>query len=562
MAGNDVIILDSMLDKRKKEIAEDMRNDDFFELFSFEQILKNNDVSYEELESGRIGSGDDGGIDGFFLFVNEELVDDDYLTDNIKRNPKISLILVQAKQSSTFTETAIDKVISTLSQIFNLNVAESELQKIYNNSLVTKVQQFKKVYLDLSAKHPQLYIKFVYTSKGNTSEIHPKVREKSRAIQDTINNCFSGVNSSVDFIGARELLETARTEKSYTLQLKFLENYISRDEDNYVILSKITDYCDFVSDNDGTLRKYIFDANVRDYQGQVEVNKDIKRSLETDDGLDFWYLNNGVTILASRASIAGKTITLDDIQIVNGLQTTNTIFNYLSENSNRTQENRGILIKIIVTKNPEARDKIIKATNNQTFIPTASLRATDKIQRDIEDYMLNHGWFYDRRKNYYKNLGKPSNKIVGIPYLAQCVMAIILKEPDNARARPSSLIKQDSEYERVFNNSISFQTYLTCASIIKDSEHYLKSQELSDTSYSQFKFHFGMLMVINGLGKMDYSNDEVAEIINKPLPIDIYLRTYSEFIEKLEKFKLSRKWGNDRIAKTREFVTFLIGEET
>ncbi len=44
--------------------------------------------------------------------------------------------------------------------------------------------------------------------------------------------------------------------------------------------------------------------------------------------LDFWWLNNGVTILVTAATVVGRTIHLENIQIVNGLQTTETIFQF------------------------------------------------------------------------------------------------------------------------------------------------------------------------------------------------------------------------------------------
>ena len=468
MSNNDVIVLNSLLEQRRTQIASTIKEDQFFEIFSFEQVLKNYDLSYEEIESGKVGAGNDGGIDGIFIFVNDELINEDFNTDEIKRNPEIILYLIQAKQSETFSESAIDKIISTAVDIFDLSKKEKELLTRYNSLFVRKIELFKKIYLQLQVKHPRLYVKIVYVSKGNIQEIHPKVNAKSQNLEEIVLSRFTGAECTFEFVGARQLLDAARTEKTYTLQLRFLENYISRGEDDYIVLSKLTDYYDFVTDEKGNLRRYIFESNVRDYQGEVEVNKDIRKSLENEDTLDFWYLNNGVTILASRASIAGKIITLDDVQIVNGLQTTTTIYNYLSKNKSKWRnENRAVLIRIIVTQDPESRDRIIKATNNQIAIPTASLRALDRIQRDIEDYLLQFGWYYDRRKNYYKNLGKPLERIISIPYLAQSVMSIVLKEPDNARARPSSLIKHDNDYKRVFNENSGLDVYLVCIEILK-----------------------------------------------------------------------------------------------
>ena len=67
------------------------------------------------------------------------------------------------------------------------------------------------------------------------------------------------------------------------------------------------DYMRFLADDSGALRRHIFDWNVRDYQGNVEVNREIERSLLADSSPEFWWLNNGVTIICSRVSIHSKT---------------------------------------------------------------------------------------------------------------------------------------------------------------------------------------------------------------------------------------------------------------
>ncbi|MGV0033433.1 MAG: AIPR family protein [Candidatus Azotimanducaceae bacterium WSBS_2022_MAG_OTU7] len=86
------------------------------------------------------------------------------------------------------------------------------------------------------------------------------------------------------------------------------------------------------------------------------------------------------------------------------------------EDCNVDSENRKLLVRIVVPSAAESRDMVIKATNSQTSVKPASLRATDKIHRDIEEYLCPKGLYYDRRKNFIKR--KPRNKIIGIPYLA------------------------------------------------------------------------------------------------------------------------------------------------
>ena len=48
----------------------------------------------------------------------------------------------------------------------------------------------------------------------------------------------------------------------------------------------------------------IFESNVRDYQGNTDVNEGIAASLGTASSEDFWWLNNGVTVLATKEGVS------------------------------------------------------------------------------------------------------------------------------------------------------------------------------------------------------------------------------------------------------------------
>ncbi|MCC5613198.1 hypothetical protein LC612_42600, partial [Nostoc sp. CHAB 5834] len=74
MPSQESILLSMLVGQLKEERAPTMSTDKYFELFVNEQILKEHDLSYEELLSGNVGNGGDGGIDGFFLFINDTLV--------------------------------------------------------------------------------------------------------------------------------------------------------------------------------------------------------------------------------------------------------------------------------------------------------------------------------------------------------------------------------------------------------------------------------------------------------------------------------------------------------
>ena len=235
------------------------------------------------------------------------------------------------------------------------------------------------------------------------------------------------------------------------------------DVNGYIVLSRLDEYARFLSDSTGGFRADLFESNVRDFQGNTEVNAEIVNTLKNEKDIDFWWMNNGVTILASRATLTGDTVTIENPQIVNGLQTSTQIAESCAQG---TEDSRKVMVKIISSEDEETRDKIIKATNRQNPIQSATLRATDKIQRDIETALKSVGLFYDRRKNHYKNQNKPLNKIVGIPLMAQSLMAVILGRPDQARARPSSLIKKDEDYARLFSEQLPIKLYAVIAELI------------------------------------------------------------------------------------------------
>lgn len=141
------------------------------------------------------------------------------------------------------------------------------------------------------------------------------------------------------------------------------------------------------------------------------------------------------------------------------------------------------MVRVVITEIPESRDRIIKATNSQTVIPSASLRATDKVQRDIEEFIRPFGFFYDRRKNFHRNEGRPTDQIISIPLLAQAIMAIALQRPADARARPSTLINKDDDYLKLFNTDHPIEIYLVACTLIKKTQAFLRSRvelELKD----------------------------------------------------------------------------------
>ena len=198
------------------------------------------------------------------------------------------------------------------------------------------------------------------------------------------------------------------------------------------------------------------------------------------------------------------------------------------------EEDRNLLIRFVVPIDDDSRDRIIKFTNSQTPVPVASLRATEKIHRDIETFFFTKNWFYDRRKNFYKNAGKPKDRIIGIPYLAQAIMAVVLREPNNARARPSSLIKDNKDHDRVFNSSCPIELYFESARFMNYVDDFLRRAPPNGLEYGRnnLKFHLAMFATALTIGKSGYDSGDVNPAVFQEIDDD-YLSTCLEQLESI-----------------------------
>ena len=555
MPTNDQILLDQVLSQRHQEVDPEAEASSLFELFTAEQVLKDFDLSYDEIESGLVGDGGDGGIDAMYLLVNGDLVQEDSDYRHLRKNLTIDLILLQSKMQYGFQETPIERFLTFSTDLFDLARSPASLVGVYNEHLMESIQRFRALYRQLASSFPTLKVTFCYASKG--TEPSNNTRRKVDEVKRIVMTHFPRCEFRFCFLGATELLDLARREPQRTYGLPLAESPISFGEQvGFVCLVRLRDYFEFITDDQGVLRRQIFEANVRDYQGRTQVNDDIQASLRDRASEDFWWLNNGVSIVATQASLAGRTLTLEAPQIVNGLQTSTEVYNYYRE-FNRADDERRILVRVMVPKEEASRDRIIKATNSQTAVLLSSLRATDKVHRDIEEYLRPRGFFYDRRKNYYRNEGKPRNKIVSIPYLAQAVMAIVLRQPDTARARPSSLLKTDDDYERVFSASYPIELYHVCAEAMRRVESHLKSPSVNMAAKDRNNLRFYVAM--HAVAGTSGPPKKVREIARFDVA-GLNQTTIQESLEAIQP-RYAALGGNDQAAKGPHLLRAILSQD-
>lgn len=554
MSKNAQILLENLIEQEFRNNDNYSNISEYFEFFSASQILKNQGLSDDEVDNGIVGKGLDGGCDSIYLFLNNLLITPDVVEHiSAPKDSILEMIIIQSKKTTSFGEDAVMKWKTISGNLLDLSKTTTDFTARYNADILEAFTTFRDTYTRLITSRVKLKFRFYYATLA--SELHPNVIQQAEELKDTIKGLFPNAVIEVTFVDSDTLFEMYNAVIENRVNLKFADIPISPNQKNYVALVDLKSYFNFIVNDEGDVRKSFFDSNVRDYQGKNNVNSSISETLHRADDNDFWWLNNGVTVLASEATLVNnRELQIVNPEIVNGLQTSMEIYNYFSENREALEsEKRSILLRIIVPDNEESRDQIIFATNNQTNIPKATLRVTDPIHLQIEMYFKSRGLFYDRRKNYYKNQGHKPAEIVGVSFLAQCLITIFLKKPDYARARPSTLLNDEKTYNELYEKNNNLEVFYRVALLGKKIQKNVRSgSDYSSAEKSDILYYVLYAVIADVLGKRNITPADI-----KNLDMDSVTDTLIEDIRNRVYEIYKQHGGNGRVAKSAEFIQYI-----
>jgi len=209
----------------------------------------------------------------------------------------------------------------------------------------------------------------------------------------------------------------------------------------------------------------LLEKNVRKYLGvKNRVNESIKSSLLKDDNSNFFFLNNGITMIVSDFSYNAMqdrdfTIQLKDINIINGGQTCKTIEETISNNPTKNFENAYVLVRVYKLS-PE-QEKIINeityATNSQTAINLRDLKANDEIQKNLIKAVEKLELDNDLKPVYQykpKRDAVTSKGAISIAVAAEAILSIWHKKPHVVKFRKNRMF-EDIYYNEIFDTSIN-----------------------------------------------------------------------------------------------------------
>jgi hypothetical protein len=370
--------------------------------YAFNYWVLSNIYNLDEEDANiNITEYNDKGIDCFVHYEEDKEL---YLIQNKYYDEKT---IVNSKEVSDF-------LTRPLAKLREGNYKRSpELQKIFNN--IKDDNQYK------------IFLHFYITNNNKTEDVISVINNFNE--ENTYASIFFLDDIKDKYYGKaykeNPHLNTklsVKNKASY-LAIRPKEYNLPNMSEAYYVMAKVTEIYNLWKDAEQ--KGYpLFEENIREYLGGTSgINKGIISTLkDKKERGNFFYYNNGITIICKKAKANSKIVDITDPQIVNGCQTVNSIVEALKTYNNLEQEFDSIyvMVKILVIDIEDDKFKkfyrdIVKYTNSQNSINEkvfgATLQPFFTIQNNLKKYgfLLNvkqsDKYQFKKEYNNQKDLG-------------------------------------------------------------------------------------------------------------------------------------------------------------
>lgn len=184
----------------------------------------------------------------------------------------------------------------------------------------------------------------------------------------------------------------------------------------------------------------LLERNIRRYLGLHgnRVNKGIQNTLHSQPH-NFYFFNNGLTFICSDFSYnalqqSDFQVKVEDLQIVNGGQTSMTIFKTMEamqQNALSLSQDASVLIRIykLPKDNEDVVLQITQATNSQNPVDLKDLRSNDEKQKKLELSIESLGFAYRRKRVS----DVPTRTEITAGVAAEAILAVWRSAPHQAK---------------------------------------------------------------------------------------------------------------------------------
>lgn len=319
-----------------------------------------------------VDGAEDNGIDAIFYSENDK-----------------KLVIVQSKWSikgkSEPSSSDVQKFCTGVKDLFN-----AEFDR-FNDKIRSKQQQIEKALNEFDTVYELVLI--------DTNETKELAKHANRHIKDLISEMNNtGDDASKNIVTYRrmhqgrifESLAATSSNEPISIELGLAQwGLITEPYKAYFGITSGDEVASWYDD----YGNFLFEKNIRKVLGHTDVNDEIKGTLENNKK-DFWYFNNGITIICEgieKSLLGGSSrdygsFKLTNLSIVNGAQTVSTIGNFKKNFPDDSLEDVKIQVRVIsLESTPEFFGKKVTRTNNrQNRIENRDFVSQDPEQQRIK----------------------------------------------------------------------------------------------------------------------------------------------------------------------------------
>jgi hypothetical protein len=447
-------------------------------------------ISDEESEDSITDGPKDRGIDAIYIDDN----------NNTTHLFQFKYVNTYENSKKNFPSSEIDKVTSFVDDLLDKDI---NLEQSCNPLLWNKV---KDIWATLEKPKSTIVIHFCGNTEYMTDEEKERVLKKVNKYRSVLIDHHS-LDSIIQFFVEKD---TIKIDHNLRIVDK---DYFDRTDGNIrglICSIEVSELIKMIKSNDDPTQVNfdIFNDNVRIYLTRSnKINKKIIESALSDDNNLFWYKNNGITITCDSFSYPrarGPIVELKNIQIVNGGQTSNALFEAYQLDSEKLEDVL-ILARIIETKSQDVSLSIAESTNSQTPIKTRDLRSNDEIQKKIEAAFLAKGFYYERKLKQFQ--GQPRNKRIDALLSGQSYLAYGLELPEVAKKDRGRIFSD--LYETVFNEDLTTAQLLTSFRLLQQVELYKK--DVQSRIRKSIHVNKNELYIVDGAYHVLFAVGQIAE---------------------------------------------------
>lgn len=494
-------------------------------------------------------------VNGALFLLNDQIISEPQDIDDILQNNQKGLLELYFL---TFGD--VDSFMRQLEELWNdLDAIEEDEEWIR----VLAYAVSKKVMLRWS-DNPRLRI-ICYECGESDIEM---------TFSDAFRECFSDIE--ISRIDKRRLQDIVLSnENSYRAEMKWESEFLISNEmeqfgNAYIVCLSAHELLKLMKTKEGLLRRNMFDDNVRDWQGDTAVNKEILFTLK-EYPERFVLFNNGITIVCQDVKPEKGKYVLENPQIVNGCQTCNMI--YQADRKGVDLDSVQVIAKIVGSNKNEVTQGIVRGANRQNIVYEEAFETIKEFHKNLEKYFENNqidGYqkiYYERRsRQYASNVQIKQQQKISFRSLIQSMVALFLGHVEDSHRHEYTLLKKYKN--NLFVDAHPYQPYYLAAFLYLNVDALFREGKLPK-ELCRYKMHIILLVKeMAGGPAPDLASgdiDKYCERLLENLEND-GLRQYA--LEACKKFEdITSKWIERKgqqykygIKDSIEFRSFLMKE--